>query len=419
MITNNFPTKGMGFIIGPPCGYADRVVRLYIFGMLATIISKQFFPRGFGHFGLAEYAGHICCGFIVRAILAHWFLPPGDLIGRKIHLPSHPDTHGWLHLAIGLVPGFKTIGWAAPIIVLVLRLVQGLALEVNMAALPTAYVAEHAPANRRGFWTSWIQTTATSVISLTGHHHPHQAKPGRWKIHDRMGWMALPILDIPVAGHRFRDHPMRMSESPCLLKVKAEGKTSKNPLKRKFWTPLPISKWYCLLYLEPLWARGWSGTWSVLCSLSLKTCVRSILWIPGISSWSRSYLPPRSLWCLVRWATRWAESGSCCWGCCLEYFHTGLFIRFPGTDQSRPTGRKLVDASKTVAAEPITSVDAKDKKKMLVTVKYDTAYTDGAVYTYTKNRYASTWYRSTRAKTASIAVIRPNKENPSILDTPP
>jgi hypothetical protein len=86
-------------------------------------------------------------------------------------------------------------------------------------------------------------------------------------------------------------------------------------------------------------------------------------------------------------------------------------------ESTKPANRaELVDASKTVAAEPIASVDAKDKKKMLVTVKYDTAYTDGAVYTYTKTDTLHLVSEYT-AKTASIAVIRPNKENPSILDT--
>ena len=89
----------------------------------------------------------------------------GDLIGRKYTFLLTLILMGGSTFAIGLVPGFKTIGWAAPILVLVLRLIQGLALGGEYGGAAT-YVAEHAPAKRRGYWTSWIQTTATLGLFL-------------------------------------------------------------------------------------------------------------------------------------------------------------------------------------------------------------------------------------------------------------
>ncbi len=166
MSTSRTEEKGMGFIIGASSvGTLIEWYDFYIFGMLATIISKQFFPEDSGTSALLSTLAIFAAGFIVRPFGALVFGRLGDLIGRKYTFLLTLILMGGSTFAIGLVPGFKTIGWAAPIIVLVLRLIQGLALGGEYGGAAT-YVAEHAPANRRGYWTSWIQTTATLGLFL-------------------------------------------------------------------------------------------------------------------------------------------------------------------------------------------------------------------------------------------------------------
>ena len=158
--------KGMGFIIGASSvGTLIEWYDFYIFGMLATIISKQFFPEDSGTSALLSTLAIFAAGFIVRPFGALVFGRLGDMIGRKHTFLLTLVLMGGSTFCIGLVPGFKTIGWAAPILVLILRLVQGLALGGEYGGAAT-YVAEHAPAHRRGYWTSWIQTTATLGLFL-------------------------------------------------------------------------------------------------------------------------------------------------------------------------------------------------------------------------------------------------------------
>src|SRR6188768_4342764 len=147
----------------------------YIFGSLATVIASQFFPKTNPTAALLSTLATFAAGFIVRPFGALVFGRLGDMIGRKHTFLLTLVLMGGSTFAIGLVPGFKTIGWAAPIIVLLLRLVQGLALGGEYGGAAT-YVAEHSPINKRGFYTSWIQTTATlglfvslGVILITRH----------------------------------------------------------------------------------------------------------------------------------------------------------------------------------------------------------------------------------------------------------
>ena len=140
--------------------------------------------------------------------------------------------------AIGLVPGYDTIGFAAPVLVLLLRLLQGLALGGEYGGAAT-YVAEHAPANRRGFYTSWIQTTATlglfislGVILITRHSLDPDRARSIAKFND-WGWRIPFIVSIllVIVSIYIR---LKMNESPLFSKLKAEGKTSVNPLKESF-----------------------------------------------------------------------------------------------------------------------------------------------------------------------------------------
>ena len=417
MDNQQLSNKGMGFIIGASSvGTLIEWYDFYIFGMLATIISKQFFPEDSGTSALLSTLAIFAAGFIVRPFGALVFGRLGDLIGRKYTFLLTLILMGGSTFAIGLVPGFKTIGWAAPIIVLVLRLVQGLALGGEYGGAAT-YVAEHAPANRRGFWTSWIQTTATlglflslGIIILIRQSQGVEKFTTEWGGWRYPFWISLLLVIVSVIIR------MRMSESPLFAKVKAEGKTSKNPLKESFghrsnFKMVLLALFGAVMGQGVIWYTGQFYAQSFIENVCKVNFVdsRNIILIAILFA-TPFFVVFGSLSDKV--GRKWIMLLGMLFGI---FSYRPIYKNF--LESTKPANRaELVDASKTVAAEPIASVDAKDKKKMLVTVKYDTAYTDGAVYTYTKTDTLHLVSEYT-AKTASIAVIRPNKENPSILDT--
>lgn len=204
----------------------------YIFGSLATIIGTQLFPADAGASALINTLAIFAAGFIVRPFGALVFGRLGDLIGRKYTFLLTLVLMGGSTFLIGLIPSYTSIGYAAPILVLVLRLVQGLALGGEYGGAAT-YVAEHAPSNRRGFFTSWIQTTATGglflslgVIVLTKNIMGADAFAD-W------GWRIPFLLSILLVGVSIYIR-MKMHESPMFTKLKTEGNVSKNPLKESF-----------------------------------------------------------------------------------------------------------------------------------------------------------------------------------------
>src|SRR6187549_3580193 len=132
----------------------------YLFGSLAIILSEQFFPQSNPTAAFLSTLATFAVGFVVRPFGAIVFGRLGDLVGRKYTFLVTLVLMGGSTFAIGLVPGYQTIGIFAPILVLLLRLLQGLALGGEYGGAAT-YVAEHAPAAKRGFYTSFIQTTAT------------------------------------------------------------------------------------------------------------------------------------------------------------------------------------------------------------------------------------------------------------------
>src|ERR687890_2728231 len=138
----------------------------YIFGSLSTIIAQKFFPDVNPTAALLSTLATFAAGFIVRPFGALVFGRLGDLIGRKYTFLLTLVLMGGSTFLIGLVPSYATIGGWAPFLVLLLRLVQGLALGGEYGGAAT-YVAEHAPLHRRGFYTSWIQTTATLGLFLS------------------------------------------------------------------------------------------------------------------------------------------------------------------------------------------------------------------------------------------------------------
>lgn len=204
----------------------------YIFGSLAIVISTKFFPSDNPTAAFLSTLATFAAGFVVRPFGALFFGRLGDLIGRKYTFMATLLLMGGATFLIGCVPSFETIGYTAPFLVLVLRLLQGLALGGEYGGAAT-YVAEHAPKGQRGYFTSWIQTTATvglfvslMVILLTRNILTEaQFDAWGWRV---PFWVSIVMVFVSYLIRK------KMDESPVFAKAKAEGKTSKNPLKDSF-----------------------------------------------------------------------------------------------------------------------------------------------------------------------------------------
>lgn len=204
----------------------------YIFGSLASIIGAQLFPADAGASALINTLAIFAAGFIVRPFGALVFGRLGDLIGRKYTFLLTLVLMGGSTFLIGLIPSYSSIGYAAPILVLILRLIQGLALGGEYGGAAT-YVAEHAPKGKRGFFTSWIQTTATLGLFLSlGIIVLAKNVIGAEAFAD-WGWRIPFLLSILLVGVSIYIR-LKMHESPMFTKLKTEGKISKNPLKESF-----------------------------------------------------------------------------------------------------------------------------------------------------------------------------------------
>ena len=206
----------------------------YLFGMLAKTLSVQFFPTGNPTAALLSTLAIFAAGFIVRPFGALVFGRLGDKVGRKYTFLLTLVLMGGSTFLIGCIPGYASIGILAPILVLLLRLVQGLALGGEYGGAAT-YVAEHAPANRRGYYTSWIQTTATlglfvalGVILLVKSSMPEASFTAEWGGWRYPFWISMLLVGVSIYIR------MNMSESPLFAELKSSGKTSVNPLKESF-----------------------------------------------------------------------------------------------------------------------------------------------------------------------------------------
>src|SRR5687767_2802762 len=206
----------------------------YIFGSLAAIISSQFYPEGSATANFLKTLATFAVGFAVRPFGALVFGRIGDLVGRKFAFLMTLLIMGGSTAAIGLLPSYNAIGIAAPIILVLLGLLQGLALggEYGGAAV---YVAEHAPDGKRGFYTSFIQTTATLglfvslVVILVVRRAVGEEAFADW------GWRIPFLLSIVLVGMSYYIR-VRLKESPLFTKLKDAKMTSKAPLKDSFGT---------------------------------------------------------------------------------------------------------------------------------------------------------------------------------------
>lgn len=204
----------------------------FIFGSLATILSEQFFPKTNPTAAFLSTLATFAAGFIVRPFGALVFGRLGDKVGRKYTFLVTLIIMGGSTFAIGLVPNYETIGIFAPLIVLLLRLLQGLALGGEYGGAAT-YVAEHSPAAQRGFYTSFIQITATLGLFVSLGVILMVRQSVGVEAFSSWGWRIPFILSALLVGVSIFIR-LRMSESPLFAKLKAEGKTSANPIKESF-----------------------------------------------------------------------------------------------------------------------------------------------------------------------------------------
>jgi MFS family permease len=226
--------KIWGVIAASSVGTVIEWYDFYIFGSLAATLSGIFYPSSNATVSLLKWLATFAAGFAVRPFGALFFGRIGDLVGRKYAFMITLLIMGGSTAAIGLLPGYGTLGIFAPILLVSLRLLQGLALggEYGGAAV---YVAEHAPDDKRGYYTSFIQTTATLglflslIVILVTKHSMTDAEFKSW------GWR-IPFLIsalLVVVSYYIR---ARMAESPLFVQLQKEGKTSKAPLTDAYGT---------------------------------------------------------------------------------------------------------------------------------------------------------------------------------------
>ena len=231
----------------------------YIFGSLAAVLSLKFYPPGNDTFAYIAYLATFAVGFLVRPFGALFFGRIGDLIGRKYAFLVTLSVMGLSTFVIGLMPTFKTAGWFAPITLIGIRVLQGLALggEYGGAAV---YVGEHSPDNRRGFYTSFIQITATLglfvslLVILATQASMSKEEFSAW------GWRIPFLISIILVAISLYIR-LKLRESPIFAQMKSAGKTSIQPLKDAF--------------------TKWDNLKQVLISLFGATAGQGVVWYTG------------------------------------------------------------------------------------------------------------------------------------------
>jgi MFS family permease len=228
----------------------------YLYGWTAVQIGKKFWTMFDPNVQFIVALMTFSAGFLVRPLGALVFGRLGDLVGRKYTFLVTILIMGLSTFVVGLLPSYETIGWLAPVILITLRLLQGLALGGEYGGAAT-YVAEHAPHGKRGLYTSWIQTTATiglflslAVVAVTR----NSMSPEQF---DDLGWRIPYLFSIILLGISLWIR-LQLSESPAFQKMKDEGTVSKAPLTEAFgnWKNAKIAI-YALLGLTAGQAVVW------------------------------------------------------------------------------------------------------------------------------------------------------------------
>ncbi len=240
-------------IVASSVGTVFEWYDFYLYATLAPFFATLFFPKGNDTAALLSAFAAYAAGFLVRPFGALVFGRIGDLIGRKYTFLVTIVVMGMSTFGVGLLPTFVSIGWLAPIIMVTLRLLQGLALGGEYGGAAT-YVAEHSAPDRRGYNTSWIQTTATvgfflclGIIMACRSGMSKEAF-ATW------GWRIPFLMSIILLGVSVWIR-LKLHESPVFTKMKAEGKTSKAPLSDSF-LKYPNNKYALLALLGATAGQG-------------------------------------------------------------------------------------------------------------------------------------------------------------------
>jgi predicted MFS family arabinose efflux permease len=257
----------------------------YLYATLAPFFASLFFPKGNETAALLSAFATYAAGFLVRPFGAIVFGRIGDLVGRKYTFLVTIVVMGLSTIAVGLLPTYETIGIAAPLLLTALRLLQGLALGGEYGGAAT-YVAEHAPNHRRGYATSWIQTTATLgfflsllVIGVTrGAFDEAAFRSWGWRI---PFWFSAILLLVSVYIR------MKLDESPVFLRMKSENRASKHPLRESFLR-YPNNKLVLLALLGATAGQGvvwYTGQFYALffLTITLKVDYVTAYWLVGLS----------------------------------------------------------------------------------------------------------------------------------------
>ncbi len=233
---SEIPTSRIWQVIGASsAGTVIEWYDFYIFGSLAAVISPLFYPKGNDTLAMIAYLSTFAVGFVVRPFGALFFGRIGDIFGRKFAFLITLLLMGGATAAVGFLPTYESIGILAPIALIVIRVLQGLALggEYGGAAV---YVAEHVPDNKRGFYTSFIQITASlgllislAVILIIQNRMSSEAFSA-W------GWRIPFLLSIFLVGMSLYIR-LRMKESPIFAHIKSTGMSSAKPLVEAFMNP--------------------------------------------------------------------------------------------------------------------------------------------------------------------------------------
>ena len=252
--------KGLGkeetkVIFASSLGTVFEWYDFYLYAVLAPFFAALFFPPGNATAALLSAFAAYAAGFLVRPFGALVFGRVGDLVGRKYTFLVTIMVMGFSTFAVGLLPTYAQVGWLAPILMVSLRLLQGLALGGEYGGAAT-YVAEHAAPGRRGYDTAWIQTTATlglflallviGICRFSGVMTPAQFSEWGWRLPFLVSLLLL-IFSIYIR--------LKLNESPIFQKMKAEGKGSKAPLTDSFLR-YPNNKYVLLALLGATAGQG-------------------------------------------------------------------------------------------------------------------------------------------------------------------
>lgn len=365
--------KGIWKVIGASSvGTLIEWYDFYIFGSLATIISVKFFPPGNATAAFLATLATFAAGFIVRPFGALVFGRLGDIVGRKYTFLLTLVIMGISTFLIGCIPSYENFKWA-PAVILVLRLLQGLALGGEYGGAAT-YVAEHSPEHKRGFYTSWIQTTATLglfvslIVIITTQKLLSKEDFNDW------GWR-LPFLLSVVLVIVSIVIRMRMQESPLFESLKEEGKTSVNPLKESFGHKLNL-KMVLLALFGATMGQGvvWYTGQFYAQTFLLKTCnlesTQANTWI-GIALLLATPFFVLFGWLSDKVGRKWIMM-------------TGMLLAVLSYHLIFGMMQQMSDVSrKQVATERLLETSVKSNPKLqgdsIITLKRETVFTDGSV----------------------------------------